>query len=42
MTKHNKVTIDKSNQVEERLEYYMGKNTMVRHKFIIGNLFDEE
>ena len=36
------VTIDKSDQVEEILEYYMGKNTMARQKFIIDNLIVEE
>ena len=36
------VTIDKSDQVEEILEYYMGKNTMARQKFIIDNLIIEE
>ena len=36
------VKIDKSDQVEEILEYYMGKNTMARQKFIIDNLIIEE
>lgn len=36
------VTIDNSDQVEEILEYYMGKNTMARQKFIIDNLIIEE
>ena len=36
------VTIDKFDQVEEILEYYMGKNTMARQKFIIDNLIIEE
>ena len=41
MSKLKKITIDKSDQVEEILEYYMGKNTMARQKFIIDNLIIE-
>ncbi len=37
-----KVTLNKSDQVAEMLEYYMGKNTMERQNFIIDNLVIEE
>ena len=37
-----KVTLSKSDQVAEMLEYYMGKNTMERQNFIIDNLVIEE
>ena len=37
-----KVTLSKGDQVAELLEYYMGKNTMERQKFIIDNLVIEE
>ena len=37
-----KVTLSKSDQVGELLEYYMGKNTMERQNFIIDNLVIEE
>ena len=36
------VTLNKSDQVAELLEYYMGKNTMDRQSFIIDNLIVEE
>ena len=36
------VTLNKSDQVAELLEYYMGKNTMERQNFIIDNLVVEE
>ena len=36
------VSLHKSDQVKELLEYYMGKNTMERHNFIINNLVIEE
>ena len=36
------VTLHKSDQVKELLEYYMGKNTMERQGFIIDNLVTEE
>ncbi len=36
------VTLHKSDQVAELLEYYMGKNTMERQNFIIDNLVIEE
>ncbi|MDE7379262.1 MAG: type IIA DNA topoisomerase subunit B [Paraprevotella sp.] len=36
------VTLQKSDQVKELLEYYMGKNTMERQNFIINNLVVEE
>ena len=36
------VTLHKSDQVAELLEYYMGKNTMERQEFIINNLVIEE
>ncbi len=36
------VTLNKSDQVAELLEYYMGKNTMERQNFIIDNLVIEE
>lgn len=38
----DQVTIDKHEKVEEILEYYMGKNTMERQKFIIDNLVVDE
>ena len=37
-----KVTLRKTDQVKELLEYYMGKNTMERQRFIINNLVIEE
>ena len=37
-----KVTLHKSDQVAALLEYYMGKNTMERQRFIIDNLVFEE
>lgn len=37
-----KVSLSKSDQVAELLEYYMGKNTMERQSFIIDNLVIEE
>lgn len=37
-----RVTLHKSDQVKELLEYYMGKNTMERQNFIINNLVIEE
>ncbi len=36
------VSLHKSDQVAELLEYYMGKNTMERQNFIIDNLVVEE
>ncbi len=36
------VTINKNDQVAKLLEYYMGKNTMERQRFIIDNLVVEE
>ncbi|MBQ0142293.1 MAG: type IIA DNA topoisomerase subunit B [Prevotellaceae bacterium] len=36
------VTLRKTDQVQELLEYYMGKNTMERQNFIIQNLVIEE
>ena len=36
------VTLRKTDQVKELLEYYMGKNTMARQNFIIDNLVIEE
>ena len=36
------VTLKKTDQVKELLEYYMGKNTMERQNFIINNLVIEE
>ena len=36
------VTLHKSDQVGDLLEYYMGKNTMERQEFIIDNLVVEE
>ena len=36
------VTLQKSDEVEKLLEYYMGKNTMERQNFIIDNLVIEE
>jgi len=36
------VTLHKTDQVAKLLEYYMGKNTMERQKFIIDNLVIEE
>ena len=37
-----RVTLRKTDQVKELLEYYMGKNTMARQNFIIDNLVIEE
>lgn len=37
-----RVSLHKSDQVKELLEYYMGKNTMERQNFIINNLVVEE
>jgi topoisomerase-4 subunit B len=36
------VTLQKSDEVEKLLAYYMGKNTMERQNFIIDNLVIEE
>ena len=36
------VSLHKSDQVKELLEYYMGKNTSERQNFIINNLVVEE
>ncbi|MBQ5880695.1 MAG: type IIA DNA topoisomerase subunit B, partial [Bacteroidaceae bacterium] len=36
------VSLHKSDQVKELLEYYMGKNTMERQNFIIDNLVVEQ
>ncbi|MBR2770651.1 MAG: type IIA DNA topoisomerase subunit B, partial [Bacteroidales bacterium] len=36
------VTLRKTDQVKELLEYYMGKNTMERQRFIIDNLRIED
>ncbi len=36
------VTLQKNDQVQRLLEYYMGKNTMERQNFIIDNLVIEE
>ena len=36
------VTLQKNDQVQKLLEYYMGKNTMERQNFIIDNLVIEE
>ena len=36
------VTLRKTDQVKELLQYYMGKNTMDRQNFIIDNLVIEE
>ena len=36
------VTLNKNDQVQKLLEYYMGKNTMERQNFIIDNLIVEE
>ncbi len=36
------VTLRKTDQVKELLEFYMGNNTMERQNFIIGNLVIEE
>ena len=36
------VTLDKNDQVQKLLEYYMGKNTMERQNFIIDNLVIEQ
>ena len=36
------VTLHKNDQVQKLLEYYVGKNTMERQKFIIDNLVIEE
>ncbi len=36
------VTLHKTDQVQQLLEYYMGKNTMERQNFIIENLVIEE
>ncbi len=38
----DQVSLHKSDQVNELLEYYMGKNTMERQNFIINNLVVEE
>lgn len=38
----DKVTMKKTDAVNELLEYYMGKNTMERQEFIIDNLVVEE
>ena len=36
------VTLQKNDQVQKLLDYYMGKNTMERQNFIIDNLVIEE
>ena len=36
------VTLHKDDQVNDLLNYYMGKNTMERQNFIIDNLVIEE
>ena len=36
------MTLNKGDQVDNLLEYYMGKNTMERQNFIIDNLVIEE
>ena len=36
------VTLHKNDQVQQLLEYYMGKNTIERQNFIINNLVVEE
>ena len=36
------VTLNKTDQVDMLLEYYMGNNTMERQNFIIDNLVIEE
>ena len=36
------MTLRKTDQVKELLQYYMGKNTMDRQNFIIDNLVIEE
>ena len=36
------MTLNKNDQVQKLLEYYMGKNTMERQNFIIDNLVVEE
>ena len=36
------MTLQKSDEVEKLLAYYMGKNTMERQQFIIDNLVIEE
>ena len=36
------VTLHKDDLVRQLLEYYMGKNTLDRQQFIIGNLIIEE
>ena len=36
------MTLNKNDQVQKLLEYYMGKNTMERQNFIIDNLVIEE
>ena len=38
----DQVTLQKSDQVAELLEFYMGDNTMNRQNFIIDNLVIEE
>jgi len=38
----DQVTLRKTDQVKDLLEYYMGKNTMERQNFIIDNLVIEE
>ena len=38
----DQVTLHKSDQVAELLDYYMGKNTMERQQFVIDNLVVEE
>ncbi len=30
--------VEEGDQIQQLLEYYMGKNTMERQEFIIGNL----
>lgn len=36
------VTLQKTDQVQKLLEYFMGKNTIERQNFIIDNLIVEE
>ena len=38
----DRVTLRKEDAVRDMLEFYMGKNTMERQGFIIGNLKIEE
>jgi len=38
----DQVSLHKSDQVTELMDYYMGKNTMERQNFVIDNLVVEE